>query len=148
MNHQTLAFIRHYVEMVVVMFAGMLVLGLPGEAALKAIGSGTSVLRDDAPSLVFLGMAATMTVPMVAWMRYRGHRWQPTLEMALDGHPDAGRHRPAGRRRGELRRPHGPRARGDAPRHARRDAAARGRVHGSPPPRRPRDRRLITSLRP
>jgi glutamate synthase domain-containing protein 2 len=27
-------------------------------------------------------MAATMTIPMVAWMRYRGHRWQPTLEMA------------------------------------------------------------------
>ena len=27
-------------------------------------------------------MAFTMTVPMVAWMRYRGHSWQPTLEMA------------------------------------------------------------------
>jgi hypothetical protein len=27
-------------------------------------------------------MAFTMTAPMVAWMRYRGHRWQPTLEMA------------------------------------------------------------------
>ena len=74
--------IRHYIEMVVVMFAGMLVLGLPGEAALKALGSGTSELRDDAPAVVFLGMAATMTIPMVAWMRYRGHRWQPTLEMA------------------------------------------------------------------
>src|SRR5215218_8163974 len=64
----TATFIRHYVEMVVVMFAGMLVLGLPGEAALQAIGSGTSVLRHEAPSLVFLGMAATMTIPMVAWM--------------------------------------------------------------------------------
>jgi hypothetical protein len=78
----TATFIRHYIEMVVVMFAGMIVLGLPGEAALKAIGSGTSQLRDDAPSVVFLGMAATMTVPMVAWMRYREHRWQTTLEMA------------------------------------------------------------------
>jgi hypothetical protein len=75
-------FIRHYIEMVVVMFAGMIVLGLPGEAALKAIGSGTSQLRHDAPAIVFLGMMATMTIPMVAWMRYRGHRWQPTLEMA------------------------------------------------------------------
>ena len=82
MNRQSLTFIRHYIEMVVVMFAGMIVLGLPGEAALKAIGSGTSELRDDAPSIVFLGMMTTMTVPMVAWMRYRGHRWQPTLEMA------------------------------------------------------------------
>jgi hypothetical protein len=78
----TATFIRHYVEMVVVMFAGMLVLGLSGEAALKALGSGTSELRDDAPAIVFLGMMATMTIPMVAWMRYRGHRWQPTLEMA------------------------------------------------------------------
>ena len=38
------------------MFAGMIALGLPGEAVLKAIGSGTSELRDDAPSVVFLGM--------------------------------------------------------------------------------------------
>jgi hypothetical protein len=75
-------FIRHYIEMVVVMFAGMIVLGVPGEAALKAIGSGTSELRQDAPAIVFLGMMATMTIPMVAWMRFRGHRWQPTLEMA------------------------------------------------------------------
>jgi hypothetical protein len=75
-------FIRHYIEMVVVMFAGMIVLGLPGEAALRAIGSGTSELVANAPALVFLGMATTMTVPMVAWMRHRGHRWQPTLEMA------------------------------------------------------------------
>ena len=75
-------FIRHYIEMVVVMFAGMIVLGIPGEAALQALGSGTSELRHDAPALVFLGMAATMTIPMVAWMRYRGHRWQPTFEMA------------------------------------------------------------------
>jgi hypothetical protein len=78
----TATFIRHYVEMVVVMFAGMLVLGLPGEGALHAIGSSTSELRETAPATVFLGMAFTMTVPMVAWMRYRGHRWQPTLEMA------------------------------------------------------------------
>src|SRR3954469_6959283 len=72
---RTASFIRHYVEMVVVMFAGMIVLGLPGEAALHAIGSGTSELRNDAPTLVFLGMAFTMTAPMVAWMRYRGHRF-------------------------------------------------------------------------
>ena len=79
---RTATFIRHYVEMVVVMFAGMLVLGLPGEAALHAFGSGSSELRETAPATVFLGMAFTMTVPMVAWMRYRGHSWQPTLEMA------------------------------------------------------------------
>jgi hypothetical protein len=82
MSHSTRHFIRHYIEMVVVMFAGMIVLGIPGEAGLKAIGSGTAELRDNAPALVFLGMAATMTIPMVAWMRFRGHTWQPCLEMA------------------------------------------------------------------
>jgi hypothetical protein len=78
----TATFVRHYIEMVVVMFAGMIVLGLPAVAALHALGSGTSEVQADAPALVFLGMAITMTVPMVAWMRFRGHRWQPTLEMA------------------------------------------------------------------
>src|SRR3954453_6202621 len=78
----TATFIRHYVEMVVVMFAGMLVLGLPDEAHLQPFGGATSDLRESAPAVVFLGMAATMSVPMVAWMRFRGHRWQPTLEMA------------------------------------------------------------------
>src|SRR4051812_50104400 len=79
---RTASFLRHYIEMVIVMFAGMIVLGLPGEAGLHAIGSGTSELRADAPALAFLGMAFTMTLPMVVWMRHRGHRWQPTLEMA------------------------------------------------------------------
>jgi hypothetical protein len=75
-------FIRHYAEMVAAMFAGMIVLGLPGEAALVAAGSSTSELRASAPALVLLGMAVTMTVPMVAWMRYRGHGWRPSMEMA------------------------------------------------------------------
>src|SRR4029079_3539727 len=70
-------FVRHYVEMVIAMFAGMIVLGLPAEAGLRAIGSSSSDLRVDAPAVVFIGMALTMTVPMVAWMRYRGHGWRP-----------------------------------------------------------------------
>ena len=133
----TATFIRHYIEMVVVMFAGMIVLGLPGEAALKAIGSGTSELRDDAPAVVFLGMAATMTIPMVAWMRYRGHRWQPTLEMAASMIiPTLVAIALLAAGVLELRRAHGPRARRDAARHARRDAAAGRRVHQPRPPRR------------
>jgi hypothetical protein len=82
MSHSTRHFIRHYIEMVIVMFAGMIVLGIPGEAGLRAIATSTSELRADAPALVFLCMAFTMTVPMVAWMRYRGHTWRPCLEMA------------------------------------------------------------------
>jgi hypothetical protein len=75
-------FSRHYLEMVIAMFAGMLVLGLPAAMALPAFGTSTSELQVDAPALVLLGMAVTMTVPMVAWMRYRGHAWQPSNEMA------------------------------------------------------------------
>ena len=61
---------RHYVEMVVAMLLGMLVLGLPLATLLHA------------PELDLLNMAITMTVPMVAWMRYRGHGWQPAGEMS------------------------------------------------------------------
>jgi hypothetical protein len=75
-------FVRHYVEMVIAMFLGMLLLGLPAEGALLALGSSTSELERDAPALMLLGMAFVMTVPMVAWMRHRGHGWRPSAEMA------------------------------------------------------------------
>ena len=75
-------FIRHYVEMVVAMFAGMAVLGVPAGWALGAVGSSWSELTDSAPSLMLLGMAITMTMPMVAWMRYRGHGRRANLEMS------------------------------------------------------------------
>ena len=75
-------FTRHYLEMIVAMIAGMVVLGIPGEGVLRLLGSSTSELKADAPALVFLGMALTMTIPMVAWMRYRGHSWRPCWEMS------------------------------------------------------------------
>jgi hypothetical protein len=75
-------FIRHYVEMVIAMFAGMVVLGIPAEAALRATGTSSHELYVDAPALALLGMAVIMTVPMVAWMRHRGHGWRPNAEMA------------------------------------------------------------------
>ena len=78
----TRQFVRHYVEMVVAMFAGMIVLGLPLGMALGALGTSMSELRVDAPAVSLLGMAVIMTVPMVGWMRYRGHAWQPSGEMA------------------------------------------------------------------
>src|SRR4051794_11107486 len=71
-------FVRHYVEMVLAMFLGMAVLGLP----LYAVGSGWHELAIEAPAIGFLGMAATMTVPMVGWMRYRGHGWRANTEMS------------------------------------------------------------------
>jgi hypothetical protein len=75
-------FVRHYVEMVVAMFLGMAVLGAPIGWALGAIGSSWSELTTDAPALMLLAMAVTMTVPMVGWMRYRGHGWRANTEMS------------------------------------------------------------------
>src|SRR3954451_4134429 len=75
-------FIRHYLEMVVAMFAGMAVLGLPFGWLLGAMGSSWQELTDTAPALMFLAMATTMTVPMVGWMAYRGHDRRANAEMS------------------------------------------------------------------
>ena len=75
-------FARHYLEMVVVMFLGMAVLWLPAGWVLGAVGSSWADLQDEAPAAMLLLMAATMTVPMAAWMRRRGHGWGPTNEMS------------------------------------------------------------------
>jgi hypothetical protein len=82
MSPSTKHFVRHYLEMVVAMFIGMGVLGLPLGLALGAAGSGWSELHSDAPALALLAMAATMTVPMVGWMAYRGHGARANAEMS------------------------------------------------------------------
>jgi hypothetical protein len=79
MSPSTRHFARHYVEMVVAMFLGMAVLGMPAGWAMGAAGTSWSEL---APAPMLLGMAVTMTVPMVAWMRYRGHGWRANTEMS------------------------------------------------------------------
>jgi hypothetical protein len=62
------SFLRHYIEMVIVMFLGMgVVMALAG--------------MPEADTVALLYMGASMTVPMVAWMRVRGHGWRPSLEM-------------------------------------------------------------------
>jgi hypothetical protein len=75
-------FVRHYIEMVIAMLLGMLVLGGAGAALLGAVGVDVGGWDEDAPALLLLAMAFTMTAPMVAWMRYRGHGWAPAWEMA------------------------------------------------------------------
>jgi flagellar biosynthetic protein FliP len=82
MSAATRHFVRHYVEMVLAMVLGMAVLWVPAGWALGAAGSSWSQLHDDAPALMLLGMAVTMTVPMVGWMRHRGHGWQANTEMS------------------------------------------------------------------
>jgi hypothetical protein len=65
-------FSLHYLEMVVVMVADMIVLGAPLGMVVHTTGTGPMLIK----------MGATMTVAMVAWMRFRGHAWRPCLEMA------------------------------------------------------------------
>ena len=71
--HPIRHFIRHYVEMVVAMMLGMAVLGVPARAVYDV---------SDRPALLLVEMALTMTIPMVAWMRFRGHGWRLCNEMA------------------------------------------------------------------
>ena len=83
MSAPTRRFARHYVEMVIAMFAGMVVLGLPAGWGLTALGTSWGDLHTDAPAAMFGLMAVTMIVPMVAWMRFRGHGWRANGEMSL-----------------------------------------------------------------
>lgn len=67
-------FTRHLFEMVAAMFAGMTVLGV----AIWAFGEPPGY----AIPLVEYGlMGVFMSVPMVAWMRFRGHSWSDGGEM-------------------------------------------------------------------
>ena len=67
-------FARHLLEMVVAMMAGMVVLGV----ALATLGEPPGY----ANLFVQYGlMGVSMSVPMVAWMRHRGHSWRDGGEM-------------------------------------------------------------------
>ena len=77
MSVPTRHFARHYVEMVVAMFLGMGVLLPPLGAALRAVGTSLH----DSDVLMISVMALTMTVPMVGWMRFRGHAWPVCADM-------------------------------------------------------------------
>jgi hypothetical protein len=65
----------------VAMFLGMFVVGMPLAALLGAVGVDVADWRTHERELLLLGMAFTMSAPMAAWMRYRGHGWAPVWEM-------------------------------------------------------------------
>ena len=75
MSLATKHFLRHYAEMVVSMFVGMAVLGYPVDWVMGRLGASSD-------EFMFLGMAITMTVPMVGWMMYRGHGRRANVEMS------------------------------------------------------------------
>ena len=70
----------HLLEMCMVMCAGAIGLSLLffGTASLM----GFSNLPAQAPELSVLVIALNLSIPMAAWMRFRGMSWRPTLEMS------------------------------------------------------------------
>ena len=72
-------FILHYLEMCMACCVGGVTLGFAffGGAALV----GFPDLIVEAPYFSTLMLAIILTVPMVAWMRFRHHGWRPSLEM-------------------------------------------------------------------
>lgn len=68
-------FARHYLEMVVAMAAGMMLIH-----PLLALATGSASSRVEVDSLV---MATSMSVAMAAWMRFRGHPVRLIVEMSL-----------------------------------------------------------------
>ncbi len=67
-------FTRHYLEMVVAMLVGMIVLGPAEDLVWPALTA-----RADVGVMV---MATNMAVGMGAWMRFRGHSWRGIAEMS------------------------------------------------------------------
>ena len=73
-------FARHYLEMCIVMCVAGVPLTL---VTLSGLSSLTGVdMRDQYPQLSLLVTAFTITLPMTAWMLFRGMPRRPTFEMA------------------------------------------------------------------
>jgi hypothetical protein len=75
-------FWRHFLEMSAAMWIGMAVGGVLFKGILAAFGTTITEVRLQDPELAVLVMGVNMTVPMVAWMRHRGHGWRSSGEMA------------------------------------------------------------------
>ena len=66
--------VRHYLEMVVAMLIGMVVLGLLQQLIWPSLNFHSAVGA--------LVMATDMAIGMGAWMRVRGHSWRGIAEMS------------------------------------------------------------------
>jgi len=74
------AFARHYLEMLLAMVAGMMILYPLWLLASGGQPDGAWMHRADVEALL---MATTMVVPMALWMRFRRHAVAPVVEMSL-----------------------------------------------------------------
>jgi len=73
-------FLRHLVEMCLVMCGGAAILSVAFFGGAALVGYPDLISRF--PEFATLVLAINLSLPMVAWMRFRGHEWRPTLEMA------------------------------------------------------------------
>lgn len=79
-GRQSWNFARHFLEMCISMCAGgailtSIVFGIP-------TWTGGPNLREQLPELGLILLAILVTLPMAAWMRFRGMEWRPILEMS------------------------------------------------------------------
>ena len=72
-------FLKHVLEMCLVMCAAAIVLNVIFFEGAWLFGHDD--LRGTAPVLSSLFLTASLTVPMIVWMRFRKHDWQATIEM-------------------------------------------------------------------
>jgi hypothetical protein len=75
-------FLLHIGEMLLAMFVGMALFGTLFSAILVAGGTTYSEALEAVPELIALALMVEMTVPMVLWMRHRGHSAARIAEMA------------------------------------------------------------------
>jgi hypothetical protein len=77
-------FLRHLLEMLLVMMPGMFLGGAVFTIG-AGLAAGSALTWEEArlryPELCLLTIGIVMSVPMVAWMRYRGHGWRSGGEM-------------------------------------------------------------------
>jgi len=72
-------FLAHAIEMCLVMCFAAIVLNVVFFEGAWLVGQAD--LRTTAPEVSFVFLTLSLAVPMFFWMRYRGHAWQPTIEM-------------------------------------------------------------------
>jgi hypothetical protein len=80
LGRQSWNFARHFLEMCISMCAGGAILSLFVFGIPALIGAPN--LRVQFPELGLILTAILLTLPMAAWMRFRGMEWRPILEMS------------------------------------------------------------------
>lgn len=72
-------FLAHAIEMCLVMCGAAILLNVLFFEGAWLFGQAD--VRTTAPVLSVAFLTLSLSVPMFFWMRYRGHAWQPTIEM-------------------------------------------------------------------